>query len=159
MQTRFRNAALAAALVFTGVTSTAFAAPVAKQYQCSLTSTPFATGSNIKITKPSKVIVKGGTGSVTFQLKLGGVTDAGDALVSLANNTFQVDFIRPNGMLNTATFSFDIAGGKVSQKFPLANSSFPGGALAPGETIDIRRVHLIQAGNGNDFAVCGITIK
>ena len=158
LRTTILRAAVAAASIAL-CASSAFAAPTAKQYQCSLTSPPFATGSTIKITKPSKVIVKGATGSITFQLKIGGITDAMDQLVDLNNNTMQVDFIRPNGMLVTAMFSFNITAGKVSQKSPLDNTNFPGGVLNPGETVDIRRVHLIQAGNGNDFAVCGITIK
>lgn len=158
MQTPVLKAAVVAAALSL-LTSSAMAAPAAKQYQCSLTSPPFVTGATIKITKPSKVIVKSGTGSVTFQLKIGGITDAMDAPVTLANNTFQVDLIRPNGMLVTAMFGFDITNGKVSQKFPLANSLFPSGALNPGESIDIRAVRLVQAGNGNNFAVAGLTIK
>ena len=157
MPTPIRSTVLAAvaALAFA---STSFAAPAAKQYQSSLT-TPPGSLATIKITKPSKVIIKGGTGSVSFQLKLGGITDAMDQPVTLANNTFQVDLIRPNGAFVTQMFSFDITDGKANAKFPLAYSGFPGGAVNPGETIDIRAVRLVQFGTGFSFGAAGLTLK
>lgn len=158
MNTVIHKAAVAVAAV-TLLASTALAAPPATQYQSTLTNPTGVIGATIKITKSSKVQIKASGGTVTFTLKLNGVTDAGDVLVNLASNTFQVDVLRPNGALSTVMFNFDIVNGKLNQKFPVAIGSFPGGALNPGEPIDIRRVRLVQAGNGNDFAVAGLTIK
>ena len=158
MWTPIRAAALAAVSSFCFATSL-LAAPVAKQYASSLTSPPLATGSTIKITKPSKVSMRVGTGSVTFQLKVSAVTDSMDLPVTLASNTFQIDIQRPNGAVVTQMFFFDITAGKFSGKFPLADSAFQGGALNPGESIEIRAVKLLQAVNGNVFALSGLTIK
>lgn len=157
MQSPIRTLVLAAALAI-ALGSTAFAAPTAKQYQSSLTTPPNATAT-IKITKPSKVIIKVATGSVSFQLKVGGITDTGDAPVTLAGNTFQIDFIRPGGAFVTQQFSFDITEGKVNAKFPLALSAFPLGSANPGETIDLRAVRLVQSGTGATFGVSGLTLK
>ena len=157
MQTQLRTAVLAA-VAAVSIASTVFAAPAAKQYQSSLT-TPPGGAATIKITKPSKVIIKVATGSVTFQLKVGGVTDTLNQPVTLAGNAFQVDFIHPNGMFKTQQFSFDVTDGKVNAKFPLANSAFPGGTVNPGDTIDIRAVRLVQFGTGLTFGVSGLTAK
>ncbi len=157
MQNPIRTTILAA-VAAVALASTALAAPAAKQYQSSLT-TPPGGAANIKITKPSKVIIKVATGSVTFQLKVGGITDNADAPVTLAGNAFQVDFIHSNGMFKTQQFSFDIVDGKVNAKFPLANSAFEGGTVNPGQTIDIRAVRLVQFGTGLTFGVSGLTIK
>ncbi|MEB2283295.1 MAG: hypothetical protein OZ922_01305 [Myxococcales bacterium] len=140
------------------LTSTALAAPAAKQYQSSLTTPPNGAAT-IKITKPSKVIIKVATGSISFQLKVGGITDTMDQPVNLAGNTFQVDFIRPGGNFVTQQFTFDISDGKANAKFPLALSAFPLGAANPGETIDLRAVRLVQSGTGFTFGVAGLTLK
>lgn len=159
MQTPIRTTVLAAVAAL-AVASSAFAAPVAKQYQSALTNAPVGSGATIKITKPSKVIVKANTGAIAFQLKLGGITDAMDQPVNLSNNTLKVDFIRgTNGMSNTVTFAFDIVNGKVSQTFPLALSAIPGGPMAAGDTITIRGIQLEQNGVGANFAVAGLTLK
>ncbi len=159
MSTPIRNA-VTAAIAFALVSSTALAAPTAKQYQSSLTDSPVGSGATIKITKPSKVIVKSTTGNIAITLKLAGVTDALDQPVNLANNTLKVDFIRgTNGMSNTATFGFNIVNGKLSQTFQLTDGAIPGGPMGAGDTITIRGIQLEQNGVGANFAVAGITLK
>ena len=157
MPTLIRSAVLAAVATIT-FASTSFAAPAAKQYQSSLTTPPNGVAT-IKITKPSKVIIKVGTGSVTFQLKIGGITDNADAPVTLAGNLLQVDFIRPNGVPVTQQFVFDILDGKVNVKLPLALSGFPLGSVNAGDTIDIRAVRLVQNMTFSTFGVSGLTLK
>ena len=161
MQTPKLKAALVT-FALASLAGSALAAPPAGQFQCSLTSPSTATGATIKITGSSKLIVKVSTGNVNFQLKVKGVTNAMDNPVTDMTpntNTFQIDVIRPGGMLATQMFPFTISSGKVSQKFPVANGSFAGGALTTGDTIDIRAVRLVQGGTGDTFAVCGLTIK
>jgi len=160
MSTLIRNA-VTAAIALAVFSSTAFAAPAAKQYQCSLTDAPVGSPATIKITKASKVIIKSTTGNIAITLKLAGVTDALDQPVNLASNTLRVDFVRgTNGMQNSATFPFDIVNGKVSHTFQLNDGSIPGGPMNAGDTVTILDVQLVQNGvlNGT-FAVSGITLK
>lgn len=160
MSTTLIRNAVTAAIALALVSSTAFAAPPAKQYQSSLTDAPVGSGATIKITKSSKVIVKTTTGNIAITLKLAGVTDAMDQPVNLANNTLKVDFIRgTNGMSNTATFPFDIVNGKVSHTFQLNDGSIPGGPMGAGDTVTLRGIQLEQNGVGANFAVSGITLK
>ena len=133
-------------------------APRATKWQAGMTRVTSANGSTIKITKPSKVGAKVGPGNVTFSLKLVGVTDAGDAPVTLSGNTFQIDVII-NGIFSTLMFNFDLANGFVSQKFSVANSSLPSGGVVAGQPIEIRGARVVQAMNGNSFGVAGITAR
>jgi hypothetical protein len=158
MPSQIRTLVLAA-VAAVAIASTGFAAPAAKQYQATLTDPPSGSGAVIKITKPSKVIVKIATSSVNISLKGSGVTDAMDQPVTLANNTAKVDFIRPNGMGVTVQFGFDIVNGKIKATFPVGISAFPGGPLAVGDPITIRGVQLEENGSGNKFAVAGLTVK
>lgn len=149
---------LAAALTLGGPTTSAWAAPKAGQFQTTITSPTAATGATVEITKPSKLIAKVSPGNVTFQLKVSGVTDAMDQLVNITNNTLQVDLIINNALV-TQMFFFDLVNGKVSQKFTVANSSFPGGGVAAGQTLEVRALRLIQGGNFNAFGVGGLTAR
>jgi len=134
--------------------------PPAKGYKTSLTSPPAGSAATISMTKASKASAKVSAGFVTFQLKLAGVVDAMSMPANVTNNNFQIDVIKPNGALVTVMFTFDIVAGKLSQKFPLATSSFPGGPVNAGDSIEIRAIRLIQGGgNGSVFGVAGLTIK
>ena len=154
----FSMAALAVTVTLAGAAAPAMAAPRANKYQASLTSPTIPTGSTIQIIKPSKLLTKVTPGNITFQVKLNGVVDAISQPVTLAGNTLQVDVII-NGALFTVGFLFDIANGKVSQKFTVANSALPGGGLVAGQTMEIRAVRLIQSVNGNSFGVAGLTAR
>jgi hypothetical protein len=158
MSTPIRNA-VTAAIALAMISTTAFAAPSAKQYQSNLTDPPVGSGNVIKITKPSKAIVKVNTGSVVITVKGSGVTDAMDQPVNLNANTAQVDFVRPNGMAVNVQFGFDIANGKIKVTFPVGISAFPGGPLTAGDAITVRGVTLFENGTGNKFAVSGLTVK
>lgn len=151
-------ATLAAAFMLAGLAAPALAAPKADKYQASITSPTAATGASIQITKPSKLTTKVSPGNVTIQVKVNGVVDAMSDPVTLAANTLQVDVIIDSSLF-TVNFLFDLANGKVSQKFTVANSALPGGGLVPGQTMEIRAVRLIQAGNGNSFGVAGLTAR
>ncbi len=134
--------------------------PPATNYKTTITSPPAGSAATISLTKTSKASAKVSTGFVTFQLKLAGVVDALSMPANVTNNNFQIDVIKPNGALVTVMFTFDIVAGKLSQKFPLATSSFPGGAVNAGDAIEIRAIRLIQGGgNGSVFGVAGLTIK
>jgi len=159
MSTTLIRNAVTAAIALALVSSTAFAAPSAKQYQSTLTDPPVGSGNVIKITKPSKAVVKVATGSVVITLKGSGVTDALDQPVNLAANTAQVDFIRPNGMAVNVMFGFDIVNGKIKASFPVGIGAFPGGPLVVGDAITVRGVTLFENGSGNKFAVSGLTVK
>ncbi len=137
----------------------ALAAPKATKWQTFVTSPSGGTGATIKVTKPSKIQAGVSTGNVTFKLKLSGVTDTSDALVTLTGNTFQIDVV-VNGIFSTMMFTFDLTDGKVSQKFSVANSSLPSGGVSAGDPIEIRAARVVQAPpNSNVFAVAGITAK
>lgn len=150
--------AVAVTLAIAGLAPRALAAPPANKYQSSITRPTTVTGATISITKASKVVTKVTPGNVTFQVKVNGVVDGASAPVTLAGNTLQIDVII-NGSLATLGFVFDLENGKVSQKFSVANSSFPFGGIVPGQTMEIRAVRLIQGGNGNSFGVAGLTAR
>jgi len=138
------------------------AAPPATKYQSTLTDPTAATGATIHITKASKVQIKVSSGAVTFSLKLNGVdVITGGAPDTSSMNTFEIQIL-VNGATHSQDFPFNIINGKIdptTSKFQVSNALIPGGPLAAGTPIEIRRVRLIQFSTGEDFAVDGITTK
>lgn len=157
MKTRVLSATVLAVALSFPAGAVVQVGPKATKWQSTVT-TDTGTAAGIKITKTSKVSAKATAGSVTFALKLRGVTDNLDLPVTNTGNTFQVDLLI-EGSTVTQMFSFDITNGKVSQKFPVANTSLPGGGVVPTEPIEIRRVRLIEVGSGDVFGVAGLTAR
>ena len=132
--------------------------PKATKWQSTLTTPTTVTGAGIKITKTSKVSAKATTGSVTFGLKLRGVTDTLDLPVTSGGHTLEVDVLI-DGVFHALTFTFAIDNGKISQKFPVANASLGGVGVVATQPIEIRSVKVIEFATGQSFGVDGLTAK
>jgi len=136
------------------------AAPPATKYQTTLTTPTAGASPTTRITKSSMVMVKATGNNVTFQVKLKGVSDMSDLLVTNTNNSFQVDII-VNGFFSTQSFPFDLTLGKtdnMATKFTVTNSSLPTGPVA-GEPIEVVSVRVTLNGESQPFGKAGITLK
>ena len=156
-----RLAPCIAALALLSAPSIALAqAPKAVRYQTFLTDPSAGTLASLKLTKPTKVLVKTKPGSVEFQLVMSKVLDGAMMPANSINNTLQVDMLI-GGAFSTQNFLFDIVDGKVSpstKKFPVANGSLPG-VPAPGDPIEIVGVRVREGGTGHIFGAAGITLR
>jgi hypothetical protein len=113
---------------------------------------------SIQITKAGKVAIKASANTVTFALKLSGVTNkADDTPVTNTMNTLQID-IKVNNFFATLNFNFDITGGKAKQKFSMTNASLPN-MPATGDPVEIVGGRVIESGTGRLFGVVGITLR
>ena len=153
---------LAASLTLGGL---AHGAPPAKSFKVSLTDPTTATGSDIKITKASKVQIKAASGAVTFSLKMNGVLKkVDDTPETSTGHTLSIQLL-VNGVTKTPTFTFDLANGRTSPsatlKFPvsLSDTGTWGSALSPDTPIEIRRIRVIEFSTGEDFGVMGVTTQ
>jgi hypothetical protein len=156
MKTKIVMATAVLALMVTAPLARA-QAPTAKKVLYSLTEPSSGTSATIRIDKKGLVKINVLSGNVQFLLKLSGVLDAFDQPVNNVGNTFQVDLI-VGGIFSTENFVFDIANGKVAQKFLVTNGSVGTGGAA-GDAVEIRRVRVLEAGSGFEFGSGGITLR
>jgi len=78
-----------------------------------------------------------------------------------AGNTATFTFLVPGGMLRNKDFALNIVAGKGTFKIPvpLSDAATWGAMLSPGQSIELRQVHLIQNSTGEVFGVSGLTTK
>lgn len=133
--------------------------PKAAKWASGITAPTGGPPANIQITKSGKLAIKASSNTVTFALKIAGVTNiADDTPTTNTMNTLQVD-IKVNNFFSTLNFSFDITGGKnVQQKFPMTNASLPGIPVA-GQPVEIIGGRVIESGTGRVFGVVGLTLR
>ena len=143
-------------------------APAATKFQTTLTNNTDPTNtSTVHISKASKMQIKVSAGNVCFNLKLKGVVDnaTGDPvnLSGPGNSSWQVDF-NVGGGNRSIMRNFDLVNGNITSStakpcIATSDTAAWGSALSPGTPIEIKRVRLTYDGDGDPFAVAGLTTK
>jgi hypothetical protein len=131
-------------------------APPAKGYSSSLTANTDPGSSATAQIKPT-------TGNVCFRIKLKGVTDLSSAPITNTGNTMTVR-VAVNNVTHSVDLTFNLANGNVTSdtaKPCISNGDAGtwGSALSAGTPIEIRQVTVTLNGDGDPFAVAGVTTK
>jgi len=153
-----------ALLVASAAHATALTPPPAKGYSSSLTAnTDPGITVTAMLTKASKIQIKPATGSVCFTIKLKGVTDLSSMPITNTGNTVTVQVTVSNSTHNV-DLPFKLSNGNITsdtakQCITNGDAGTWGSALSAGTQIEVKRITVTLAGDGDPFGVAGITTK